>query len=58
MATPAQPQTKELDATAKSALLLAISQLDMLVSAFGNAPERVKKAAKEFQDSLKEWAGV
>lgn len=57
--TPSPAKTekpKELSAEEKSMLLLAISQLEMLVSAFQNAPERVKKAAVEFQDSLKEWA--
>lgn len=35
---------------------MAVSQLDMLLAAFANAPERVQKAAIEFKDSLKEWA--
>lgn len=40
----------------KANLLMAVSQLEMLTQAFGEAPERVKKAAEEFQNSLKEWA--
>jgi hypothetical protein len=35
---------------------MAVAQLDMLLQAFKEAPERVQKAAKEFQDALKEWA--
>jgi hypothetical protein len=52
MTTPAQP----LSPDQKSGLLLAISQLDMLLEAFGNAPDRVKAAAKEFKEALNEWA--
>jgi len=48
----------ELNPQEKAMLLQAISQLEMLVLAFENAPERVKNASKEFRDSLKEWAGV
>lgn len=40
----------------KAMLLQAIVQLDMLCKVFGNAPERVQKAATEFRDSLKEWS--
>jgi hypothetical protein len=52
MATTARVPTAE----EKAGLLLAISQLNMLVEAFGNAPERVKKSAEEFREALKEWA--
>jgi len=55
LATPAKA-TPEQDAQRKAGLLAAISQLDMLLAMFGEAPERVKKAANEFRDSLKEWA--
>lgn len=44
------------DAARKAGLLSAITQLDMLLQMFGDAPERVKKAAGEFRDALKEWA--
>jgi hypothetical protein len=37
-------------------LLLAVTQLDQLAVAFGEAPERVKNAAEEFKAALKEWA--
>lgn len=57
MATPAQ-NPQPLDANQKAGVLLAVSQLDMLISAFANAPERVKKAAVELKKSLKEWANV
>lgn len=53
MATPAK---QPIDANQKAGILMAVAQLDMLVKAFGEAPERVQKAAKEFQESLKEWA--
>lgn len=42
----------------KVALLQAISQLDMLIEFFGDAPERVQKSSKEFRDALKEWANA
>ena len=51
-----QPAVKAPTAEEKSGLLMAISQLDMLVAAFGGAPDRVKNAAKEFRNSLQEWA--
>jgi len=61
MATKQTPA--ELLAQQKDALLLAISQIDMFIEAvasdasgIGLPPERVQKAAKEFRDSLKEWA--
>lgn len=54
MATPAK--TQPIDAQAKAGILMAVSQLDMLIQAFGTAPERVQKAAQEFKDALKEWA--
>jgi len=54
MATPAQ--TPKLDANKKAMLLLAVTQLDQLAVAFGEAPERVKNAAEEFKAALKEWA--
>jgi len=44
------------NAARKSGLLQAISQLDMLLQFFGEAPERVKKSAAEFRDALKEWS--
>lgn len=39
-------------------LLQAVSQLDLLVNAFSNAPERVRKSGKEFRDALEEWASA
>ena len=57
MATPAKP-TPTMDPNQKAMLLQGITQLEMMALAFGNAPERVQKAAKEFTDSLKEWANV
>jgi len=48
--------TPEQDAMRKAGLLQAIGQLDMLIQVFGEAPERVKNAAKEFRAALKEWA--
>jgi hypothetical protein len=54
MATPVkQPPINEVP---KEAVLMAVAQLDMLITAFGIAPERVQKAAKEFRDSLEAWA--
>lgn len=43
-------------AVKKAALLQAISQLDMLVQMFADAPDDVKKSATEFRDSLKRWS--
>jgi len=40
----------------KAGLLQAVSQLDMLLSVFQNAPDRVKTAGKEFRDALEEWS--
>jgi hypothetical protein len=42
----------------KSALLQAVSQLDMLLAMFGEAPERVQNSAKEFKEALAEWANA
>jgi hypothetical protein len=42
----------------KNGLLQAVSQLDMLLAMFGEAPERVRKAAEEFKEALKEWANT
>lgn len=53
--TPA-PAVEALTPLQKVGLLQAVAQLDMLVSMFPNAPERVKKAGEEFRDSLKDWA--
>jgi hypothetical protein len=40
-------------------LLQAIAQLEMLATAFEpKAPERARVAAKEFQESLKEWSNA
>lgn len=48
---------EQLTPDQKAGLLMAISQLDMFVNAIAqNAPDRVKKAAKEFKESLKEWS--
>jgi hypothetical protein len=44
-------------ANQKAMLLQAIAQLDMLVEMFSGAPEKVKTAAVNFRDALKEWAG-
>jgi hypothetical protein len=52
MTTPAQP----LNPDQKAGILMAVSQLDMLLMAFGTAPERVQAAAKEFKEALNEWA--
>lgn len=59
MSSPTQqPTEKKMTPDEKAGLLIAITQLDMLVTAFQHAPERVKKAGIEFRDSLKEWANV
>jgi hypothetical protein len=64
LATPAksefQPTTgKEAeDAQRKAGLLQAVTQLDMLLQCFGDAPEKVKKTATEFKEALKEWANA
>jgi hypothetical protein len=50
LATPEQMAMK------KAGLLQAISQLDMLLSLFTEAPDRVKEAAEEFRNALKEWS--
>lgn len=44
------------NATRKAGLLQAVSQIDMLIQFFGEAPARVKLAATEFRDALKEWS--
>lgn len=44
------------NAARKAGLLQAISQIDMLIEFFGQAPARVKAAATEFRDALKEWS--
>jgi hypothetical protein len=51
-----KPTASPNDAMRKAGLLQAITQLDMLIQVFGEAPERVKNAAKEFRAALKEWA--
>ena len=51
-----EPQTAKPSPLEKTKILLAASQLDMLVKVFTNAPERVQKSAIEFRDALKEWA--
>lgn len=54
--TPAQ------QAEAKAQLMMGIAQLDPVLTAIATGglpiqpPQRVKDAAKEFRDSLKEWA--
>jgi hypothetical protein len=55
LATPTK-LTPEQDAMRKAALIQAVSQLDMMLGVFGEAPEKVKKAAQEFRDALKEWS--
>jgi hypothetical protein len=54
LATPAK--TPPLDSNGKATVLMAVSQLDMLIIAFGSAPEKVLKAAKDFRAALEEWA--
>jgi hypothetical protein len=48
--------TPEQNAMRKAGLLQAISQLDMLIQMFGEAPKRVLESATEFKEALKEWA--
>lgn len=47
----------EVNPEQKSMLLMAVSQLDQLVAAFGeDAPETVKTKAVEFKQALQDWA--
>lgn len=55
-ATPALAPAKTPTPEEKAGLLMAVSQLEMLVSAFQNAPERVRTASVELRDALQEWA--
>lgn len=54
-ATPATP-APALAAQQKDMLLMAVSQLDQLVLAFGDAPEPVKSSAAAFKQALQDWA--
>ena len=54
--TEAKPELKPEE---KATLLQFVVQLDMIAMAFTpKAPDRVIKAANEFQAALKQWAGV
>ena len=57
MPTPIK-ETPEQTAMRKAGLLSAVAQLNLLIGAFGTAPDRVVKAAKEFKESLVEWANA
>lgn len=50
------PDKATMDAQQKAGLFQAVTQLDMLLQFFPNAPKRVEAAGKEFRDALKEWA--
>jgi hypothetical protein len=58
LATPVNPvpESPEKIAMRKAALMQAVSQLDMLLTMFSDAPEKVQKAAKAFRDALEEWS--
>lgn len=49
---PVKPPTPD----EKAGLLLAITQLDMLITSFAGAPEKVVNSAKDFKQSLQDWA--
>ena len=53
---PAPNETETQKEQRKSQLLLAVSQLDMLLQLFGESPERVQKSTAEFREALNEWA--
>lgn len=56
MAT-SQPEVNGNDQMQKALISTqVIPQLDMLISVLSTAPERVRKAATEFRDALKEFA--
>jgi len=52
------PETPEQAAARKIACLQAVTQLDMLIQMFANAPEYVKEDAKKFRDSLEKWSNA
>lgn len=61
-AQPTPQPTPAQQAEVKAQLMMGIAQLDPVLSAIVEGqvpitvPDRVKAAAKEFRDSLKEWA--